>query len=131
MEQQSKKQKKSESHDDGQFDLDALLHPSRAFMHPIDVVHDSDLTRNEKRAILASWASDACAMESAPELRSVASGTIVRWDDIMDSLRALDQEDSYGKPLPHYKRFVRRQSADVFGIRSRLRDSRDRGQPLN
>ena len=63
MEQRSKKQKKSESHDDGQFDLDALLHPSRAFVHPIDVVHDPDLTRNEKRAILASWASDACAME--------------------------------------------------------------------
>lgn len=36
------------------FDLDKLLHPASAFAHPIDVVHDADLTLNEKRAILAS-----------------------------------------------------------------------------
>jgi hypothetical protein len=46
-------------------DLDALLHPAQAFEHPSDVVNDPDLTLNEKRAILASWASDACAMEAA------------------------------------------------------------------
>jgi len=48
------------------FDLNALLHPAQAFAHPSDVVNDPDLTLNEKRAILASWASDACAVESAP-----------------------------------------------------------------
>ena len=47
------------------FDLDALLHPARAFAHPLDVVRDRDLTSNEKRAILASWASDARALEAA------------------------------------------------------------------
>ena len=51
-------------------DLDALLHPAQAFEHPSDVVNDPDLTLNEKRAILASWASDACAIEAAPALRS-------------------------------------------------------------
>ena len=51
------------------FDLDALLHPASAFAHPMEVVHDPDLTLNEKRAILASWASDACALEAAPDLR--------------------------------------------------------------
>jgi hypothetical protein len=51
------------------FDLDALLHPANAFAHPMDVVRDEDLTLNEKRAILASWASDACAIEAAPDLR--------------------------------------------------------------
>ena len=45
------------------FDLDDLLHPAQAFSHPSDVVNDPDLTLNEKRAILASWASDACAVE--------------------------------------------------------------------
>ena len=50
-------------------DLDALLHPSQAFEHPSEVVKDPDLTPNEKRAILASWASDACAVEAAPALR--------------------------------------------------------------
>ena len=48
-------------------DLNALLHPAQAFSHPADVVNDPDLTLNEKRAILASWASDACAVESVPE----------------------------------------------------------------
>jgi hypothetical protein len=50
-------------------DLDALLHPAQAFEHPSEVVNDSDLTLNEKRAILASWASDACAIEAVPTLR--------------------------------------------------------------
>ena len=61
---------------DGKFDLDALLHPAKAFAHPMNVVRDPDLTLNEKRAILASWASDACAVEAAPELRATASGRV-------------------------------------------------------
>ncbi|HET7383471.1 MAG TPA: hypothetical protein VFJ59_12925, partial [Pseudolabrys sp.] len=74
MEQQSKKVKGSSSKArvNDTFDLDALLHPARAFAHPMDVVRDPDLTLNEKRAILASWASDACAVEAAPELRIAA-----------------------------------------------------------
>ena len=51
------------------FDLNDLLHPAQAFSHPGDVVNDPDLTLNEKRAILARWASDACAIESVPALR--------------------------------------------------------------
>ena len=77
---------------DTSFDLDALLHPAQAFAHPTDVVRDADLTLNEKRAILASWASDACAVEAAPDLRAGRNGTLVRWDDIMDALRLLDAE---------------------------------------
>jgi hypothetical protein len=52
-----------------ELDLDDLLHPAQAFADPRDVVHDPDLIVNEKRAILASWASDACAVEAAPTLR--------------------------------------------------------------
>jgi hypothetical protein len=74
------------------FDLDELLHPASAFDHPSEVVNDPDLTLNEKRAILASWASDACAVEAAPELRSSPSGTPVRFDDIMEALRNLDKQ---------------------------------------
>ena len=55
-----------EQNNEGSFDLDDLLHPAQAFSHPTDVVNDPDLTLNEKRAILASWASDACAIESVP-----------------------------------------------------------------
>jgi len=130
MEYQSKKQKVSKPgmDADGKFDLDALLHPAKAFAHPMDVVRDPDLTLNEKRAILASWASDACAVEAAPELRSIASGNVVRWDGIMDALRALDD---YGKPLPHYKRVLAKKAwgSEVRRFRSRSRD--DEGRALN
>src|SRR5690348_18437348 len=93
------------------FDLDALLHPASAFAHPMDVVCDADLTLNEKRAILASWASDACAVEAAPDLRANTSGRVVRWDEIMDALRILEGEAvKYGNPLRHYKRVLARKS---------------------
>jgi hypothetical protein len=72
-------------------DIDELLHPARAFSHPMDVVRDADLTMYEKRAILSSWASDACAVEDFPEFRQ--SGAVpVKFDDIMDALRSLDSE---------------------------------------
>jgi hypothetical protein len=74
-------------------DLDDLLHPAQAFDHPSDVVDDPDLTLNEKRAILASWASDACAVEAAPALRKTPGATrSVGFDDVMDALRTLDQQ---------------------------------------
>lgn len=112
------------------FDLDALLHPASAFAHPMDVVRDPDLTLNEKRAILASWASDACAMEAAPVLRVNNSGNVVRWDDIMDALRTLDKDG--GKPLPHYKRVLAKKDARLLGRRRfRRRDRNDHSAPLN
>ena len=94
------------------FDLDTLLHPASAFAHPMDVVRDPDLTLNEKRAILASWASDSCAIEAAPDLRENASGKTIRWDDIMDALRTLDQDQ--GKPLPHYKRVLAKKDGGLL-----------------
>jgi hypothetical protein len=96
-------------------DLDALLHPALAFHHPRDVVGDADLTLNEKRAILASWASDACAIEAAPALRK-APGTdrAVSVDEILEALRALDREASEAAVAPSG---VRRRRID--GLRSR------------
>ena len=115
------------------FDLDALLHPANAFAHPMDVVRDEDLTLNEKRAILASWASHACAIEAAPDLRVNSSRSVVRWDDIMDALRTLDKAtENYAKPLPHYKRVLTRKDAGLLGMRrSRGRNRNDQGAPLN
>ena len=46
-----------------------LLRPAVGFRHPIDVVKDPWLNTTDKRAILSSWASDACAVEDHPELR--------------------------------------------------------------
>jgi hypothetical protein len=72
-------------------EFDAILHPSQIFEQPADVLNDPDLSLNEKRAILASWASDACAVEALPALRKNPCGRVVSFDDIMDALRALDK----------------------------------------
>jgi hypothetical protein len=95
------------------FDLDQLLHPARAFNHPSEVVDDPDLTLNEKRAILASWASDACAIES-PDLRSHSGGPTVRFDDIMEALRTLDQQANGHRyrRVPHRRGLLRREKAN-------------------
>jgi len=102
------------------FDLDALLHPARAFAHPLDVVRDRDLTSHEKRAILASWASDACAVEAAPALFGTQDGGAIHSDEIMDALRILVREAGEdAKPPPHYRRVLANRVAGVFGRESR------------
>jgi hypothetical protein len=89
------------------FALDELLHPARAYGHPNQVLLDPDLTLNEKRAILASWASDACAVEADPHVRSGPRGP-VRFDDIMDALRELDRQG--GEAFnPKYRKLVRQE----------------------
>ncbi len=79
------------AHDDNVFDINALLHPGTVFNHPRDVVIDQSLTMAEKRAILASWASDASAIASCPALRAPAElKAPVEIDDILDALCELD-----------------------------------------
>jgi hypothetical protein len=87
------------------FDLDRLLHPAGAFRTPMEVVNDPDMTVQEKRAILASWASDACAVEASPDLRQPPAAPIVRFDDIMDALKRLDGEAA---DKPTYGKFINR-----------------------
>jgi hypothetical protein len=89
------------------FDLDELLHPAQAFEHPSQVVNDPDLTLNEKRAILASWASDACAVEAAPALRHGANGKTVTFDEVMEALRSLDEEARAADGRAGYKKRLR------------------------
>ena len=93
-----------------EFDLQSLLHPASAFDHPNDVVRDPDLSLNEKRAILASWASDACAVDSAPALRKARDGRTVTFDDVLDALRTLDSqaEHTFAKPQPKLRERIRR-----------------------
>jgi hypothetical protein len=110
--------------------LDALLHPAQAFEHPMKVVDDPDLTLAEKRAILASWASDACAVEATPALRQPpGSPRRVEFDDVMDALRALDRRTGERLP-PHYRRVLAERRPGVFGRRSQPRRAGDRGRAL-
>jgi hypothetical protein len=103
------------------FELDELLHPAQAFDHPSEVVTDPDLTLNEKRAILAAWASDACAIEAAPELR-VGPKSPVRFDDIMEALRSLDKQANRTRYRSPFVLRARRGSPRT--------DDNDQGRPL-
>jgi hypothetical protein len=89
--------------DDNVFDLDALLHPGTVFEHPRDVVSHLGLTIGEKRAILASWASDASAITSCPSMRSPAGlKKPVSIDEILEALCELDggpRNPPGGKPF--------------------------------
>jgi hypothetical protein len=60
------------------------------YTHPDDVTSDPKLTRAEKRAVLASWISDARAVENAPSLRRLDSGAVVEVDAIRQALVLLD-----------------------------------------
>jgi hypothetical protein len=89
--------------DDNIFDINFLLHPSTTFEHPRDVVSQPRLSVAEKRAILASWASDASAIASCPALRAPEGlKSPVSIDDILDALRELDAGPRHppgGKPM--------------------------------
>jgi len=115
--------------DDDTFDLQSLLHPAQAFERPIHVVNDPDLTLSEKRAILASWASDACAVEAAPALRQAPGGRLpVRFDEVMEALHELDKQANEQSPGDaHYRRLTRKQRMES----RRNTVSGGEGQPLN
>jgi hypothetical protein len=114
---------------DDRYDLEDLLHPASAFTHPSEVVADPDLTLPEKRAILASWASDACAIEAVPALRRPPGNRPVPFDDIMDALRELDRQ-SRQQYRPRYMRVLAERRPNVFGRKSQ-RSADGRGPSLN
>ncbi len=73
-------------------DLDRLLHPARFYRNPRDVVEAENLSLSEKRAILSSWASDACAVDSMPTLRKPPGlDAPISFDEVMEALQLLDK----------------------------------------
>ena len=86
-------------------DMTSLLHPADAFSHPMEVVEDCDLTSYEKRAILSSWAADACAVKDHRDPSRSFRGAAVSFDDILDALKCLDGEVA---AQPSYSRFINR-----------------------
>jgi hypothetical protein len=91
------------SFDENVYDLNAILHPGSVFDHPRDVLADKTLSHAEKRAILASWASDAAAVSSCPSLRAVPGARrVVSIDEILEALTSLDHQPRHppgGKPV--------------------------------
>lgn len=76
----------------------SLLKRRQRYDHPRDVLATA-LDADEKRAILASWASDLFAVESRPELRKPPGIRVpIRCQDILDALRSLDDPEEALSP---------------------------------
>lgn len=75
--------------------LERLLRPGVGFSHPRDVLKDPLLDRDDKRAVLASWASDASAVADEPRLRwLLGTPEPVPLTDIREALARLDRWDN-------------------------------------
>jgi hypothetical protein len=104
-------------------DVDQLLHPARFYARPANVVADELLTIDERRAILSSWASDACAVDSDPTLRqSPFAPAPVTFDEIMDALLQLDRMkrqtgiagvERYRRPQFEVPSYRREEASDI------------------
>ncbi|WP_168878848.1 hypothetical protein [Rhizobium sp. P28RR-XV] len=80
--------------------VEYLLHPGKHFDHPRDVLAANDIGKEEKRAILASWASDIFAIESLPSLRLYpGADEAVSYDEIIEALKTLDGGDRQSREL--------------------------------
>lgn len=75
--------------------LERWLRPAVGFALPRDVLKDPLLDREEKRAVLSSWASDASAVQDQPTLRwLLGTPEPVPLQDVLDALQRLDRLDS-------------------------------------
>ena len=93
-------------------ELTRLLRPSTVYQAPSDVINDPALSLSEKKAILASWASDACSLENRPAFRHPPSlAEPVTFDGIMEALQELDRLQR--APSAGAARFADRRSSPV------------------
>ena len=105
-----------------------LLQPTLHFEHPKDVLRAAHLSQQEKRAILASWASDQYAVASIPALRYYpGSSGVVTLADIMAALKSLDAEEGEEFTTPSNDRSNKRLDLRCFmPLRRRHRANRVR-----
>ncbi len=79
--------------------LERCLRPAVGFSHPRDVLKEPDLSLADKRAILASWASDASAVQDEPDLRwLLGAPEPVPLDDVLEALQRLDRWEARDGP---------------------------------
>ena len=76
---------------------------------PEDIVRDRNMSIEDKRARLASWASDARAVPNCPALRRLDDGNLVLIDEVLSALKVLDgqQVESARPSNEHTTRFSR------------------------
>ena len=105
----------------------ALVAPGDVFRHPREVLAHPTLTTAEKRAILASWASDAHAMAEAPALRCLSGcrAEPVSVDAVFAALSALDGGSRSDRgSMPSGERTGRRRRDPFAGLHRYIRRKR-------
>lgn len=66
-----------------------------SYRHPFEVARHPSLEPEVKRAILASWASDAAAVPSQPALRQPPDlDRSIPVDDVFAAMRLVDREQA-------------------------------------
>jgi hypothetical protein len=88
------------SHDESRHDAANFpRHP--IFQRPDEVLADPRMSTDEKRALLASWASDARGVPGLPSMRQLEDGSLVDVDEILHALKALDASDDADASITH------------------------------
>ena len=78
--------------------LERWLRPAVGFQHPRDVLKDPMLEPAEKRAVLASWASDASAVQDQPTLRwLLGTPEPVPLRDLREAIETLDRREGLSR----------------------------------
>lgn len=92
----------------------APVDPTWTYSLPQQVLDDTQLTTDEKRSILAGWASDALAVEDHPALRRLPwSERLLSIDELLEALRSLDHQVGQFASSPT-RRLVRRAAMEAF-----------------
>lgn len=66
-------------------------HLQRHHSDPFAVVADPGMSVEDKRAMLADWASDARAVRDYPALRRLDTGAVVDINSVLSALKQLDE----------------------------------------
>ncbi len=97
---------------------------------PMSVVRCATMTTDEKRSMLASWASDERAVLDHPSLRWLDNGCLIEIDEIFAALKQLDQIADHLNPNDLGMRSCRRQHRRTFKrLRKRDRENGDDDPP--
>ncbi|MFJ6322159.1 MULTISPECIES: hypothetical protein [unclassified Rhizobium] len=69
----------------------AVLMPGMQLRRPMDVLRSPSISVDDKRAILAAWASDFYAVDSKPAFRQLPGlDELISIDEIQSALKELD-----------------------------------------
>ncbi|GLS61362.1 hypothetical protein GCM10007887_40700 [Methylobacterium haplocladii] len=105
----------------------ALMAPGEVFSQPRDVLAHPILSYEEKRAILASWASDSHAVESCPTLRCLpgSRAELVPVGLVLAALAELDADNEASLVRhPAVKPQAQRRPLPLWNVRRAFRPRR-------